>query len=226
MTAPPGNAAVLFDLDGTLIDTAPDMVGALNALLAEHGRAPMPMKALRQHVSTGSAGLVRQGFGELPDEQRRRLVLRFLSLYDARVAQASHLFVGMDALLVALENAGVRWGIVTNKPGWLTQPLLDALGLTARCAALVCGDTLATRKPDPAPLLHAARLANADPAACVYVGDDERDIEAGKAAGMRTVAAAYGYIADEHGTAPWGADIDVTDIDALFAYLTSTVLDA
>ncbi len=214
----PAMTAALFDLDGTLIDTAPDMAGALNELLLENHRAELPYQQLRAHVSTGSAGLIRQGFGELEPRAQQALVLRFLEIYDARVSRASVLFEGIDTLLCSLESRGVAWGIVTNKPGWLTAPLLQALGLTKRAGAVVCGDTLAERKPHPMPLLHAAAAVHQPPQACIYVGDDARDIQAGQAAGMRTVAAAYGYVADAN-PADWRADACAGSVTQLTDWL-------
>ena len=191
MTAP---AALLLDLDGTLLDTAPDMGGALNLLRAEHGLEPLPAATIRPVVSHGAMRLVRLGFPAAEGDAFESLRLRFLELYAANLALGTRLFPGFDAVLDALESRGQPWGIVTNKPGWLTDPLLASLGLDRRAACAVSGDTVAERKPHPLPLLHAARLIGVDPAACVYVGDAERDIQAGRAAGMTTVVAAYGYI--------------------------------
>ncbi len=198
---------VLFDLDGTLVDTAPDMGEALNALLAEEGRAPLCAEAIRPVVSHGSAGLLRLAYGDdLDDDERQRLVGRFLTIYEARVCRRSHLFDGAGGVLDALVANGRRWGIVTNKPGWLARPLIRALGLSQRSGCLVSGDCLPRRKPHPDPLFHGAAELGVDPERCVYVGDAERDIEAGRAAGMVTVVAAYGYISDAEDPTAWGAD--------------------
>jgi phosphoglycolate phosphatase len=197
---------VLFDLDGTLLDTAPDMAGALNELRVEEGLTPLPFEALRPHVSHGSARLVSVGF-DLPDgNEHERLRLRFLDVYRARLAAATRPFDGMEAVLQAVEAAGHAWGIVTNKPGWLTEPLLEELGLRGRCGCVVSGDTLPVRKPHPQPLLHAAEIIGVAPARCTYVGDAERDIQAGRAAGMRTLVAAFGYLGADDEPAAWGAD--------------------
>jgi N-acetyl-D-muramate 6-phosphate phosphatase len=192
-------AAILFDLDGTLLDTAPDMVGALNRLRAEEGFGALPCSLVREHVSHGAMRLVKVGFPEATGDDFERLRLRFLDLYAQNLADGTCLFPGLDAVLQALETEGVPWGVVTNKPGWLTDPLLARLGLTPRACCVVSGDTVAERKPHPLPLLHAARLTGVAPERCVYVGDAERDIVAGLAAGMQTVVAAYGYLgaADE-----------------------------
>ena len=196
--------ALLLDLDGTLLDTAPDMGGALNLLRAEHGLEPLPAASIRPVVSHGAMRLVRLGFPSAEGDAFEALRLRFLELYAANLAVGTRLFPGFEAVLDALESRGQPWGIVTNKPGWLTTPLLAALGLDGRAACAVSGDTVAERKPHPLPLLHAATLIGVDPAACVYVGDAERDIQAGRAAGMTTVAAAYGYLAHDEDPRQWG----------------------
>jgi phosphoglycolate phosphatase len=197
---------VLFDLDGTLLDTAPDMAGALNELRASEGLPPLPFASLRPHVSHGSARLVSVGFGRDAGDEFERLRLRFLDVYRARLASDTRPFEGMDVVLAMVESAGFAWGVVTNKPGWLTEPLLRELGLDTRCACIVSGDTLPVRKPHPGPLLHAAGALDLAPADCTYVGDAERDIQAGRAAGMRTLVAAFGYLGEDDDPAAWGAD--------------------
>ncbi len=199
--------AVLFDLDGTLADTAPDLAFALNRVLEQYGRAPLPLARIRPVASHGTLALLRLGFGLEPgapgfDEKREAL----LATYRENIARETRLFPGMDRVLKALEGSGRRWGVVTNKPAHLTGPLMEQLGLAARAATVVSGDTLAESKPHPAPLLHAAREAACEPGECLYVGDAERDIIAGRAAGMRTLAALYGYIADDDNPTAWGAD--------------------
>jgi 2-phosphoglycolate phosphatase len=198
--------ALLLDLDGTLLDTAPDMAAALNALRREHAREPLPFATIRPHVSRGGAALVRLGFADAAPAEHERLRRRFLDLYRDALDAGTRLFPGFDAVLAELERAGIPWGIVTNKPGWLTAPLLASLGLATRAACVVAGDTLAKRKPHPEPLLHAATLAHRAPTECVYVGDTERDIIAGRAAGMRTVAVRYGYLAAGEDPAAWQPD--------------------
>ncbi len=199
--------AVLLDLDGTLVDTAPDMGGALNKLLREERLDPLPLESIRPYVSQGGLVLTRLGFGErVPESAIEPLRQRFLDHYRAIVADDSALFDGFDAVLDALEARGVAWGVVTNKPEWLTQPLLEALGLATRAAVVIGGDTLARRKPDPLPLVSAAERIGVACADCVYVGDDERDIVAGRAAGMKTLAAAWGYIEPGVDLADWRAD--------------------
>ncbi|MEJ2478920.1 MAG: phosphoglycolate phosphatase [Acidihalobacter sp.] len=199
---------VLFDLDGTLLDTAPDMAGALDALRAEAGLAPLPFEQVRGHVSHGSLGLVRIGFGtELPQARTDALRQRFLEIYAARLCEGTRLFPGMGDVLDTLDRLGIVWGIVTNKPAFLTDPLLQALKLYERSHCVVSGDTLPQRKPHPAPLLHAAQLCGLAVGDCLYIGDAERDIAAGQAAGMRTAVANWGYIDAADRPEAWGADI-------------------
>lgn len=204
MTARTG---ILFDLDGTLADTAPDLGAALNAMLQQDGMPPLPDEVIRPWVSWGALRLIRLGYGEaLAPERIADLRRRFLVCYEAGLCRESRLFPGVPEALHALERAGIPWGIVTNKPGWLTEPLLAALGLAERAGAVISGDTLPFAKPHPMPLLHAARELGVAPARCAYVGDNVRDIEAGKAAGMYTVAAAWGYIPDDDDPGRWQAD--------------------
>jgi N-acetyl-D-muramate 6-phosphate phosphatase len=200
-------AAILFDLDGTLADTAPDLAAALNAMLIADGRAPLPFAAVRPWVSWGAVRLIRLGYGdELEAARLAELRRRFLACYEACLCRESRLFPGIDEALAALEFAAVPWGIVTNKPGWLTEPLLAALGLGGRAGTVISGDTLPFAKPHPMPLLHAARELGVPASQCIYVGDNVRDIEAGRAAGMYTIAAAWGYIPADDDPVAWQAD--------------------
>jgi phosphoglycolate phosphatase len=199
-------AALLLDLDGTLLDTAPDMGAALNALRREEGREPLPLATIRPHVSHGSNALVKLGFGLDGGDEFERLRRRFLDLYHADLANGTRLMDGFEPVLATLEERGVPWGVVTNKPGWLTDPLMERLGLRARAGCVVSGDTVAERKPHPLPLLHAAELIGRPPADFLYVGDAERDIVAGRAAGMRTVAVRFGYLADGEDPGAWNPD--------------------
>ncbi|MEO0421027.1 MAG: phosphoglycolate phosphatase [Pseudomonadota bacterium] len=200
--------AILFDLDGTLLDSAPDMVNALQRLLAEQGRTRCDYDFARAHVSRGAGGLITAGFPDLDgDEARGELRQRFLDLYAQRICEGSALFPGCEALLERIEaHPTLTWGIVTNKPTWLTTPLLEQLNLLERAPCVVCGDTLAQRKPDPAPLRHAAELLGVAARECIYSGDDQRDIQAAKGAEMPVVAAAWGYIAPGEIIEQWGAD--------------------
>ena len=199
--------AVLFDLDGTLIDTAPDMGAALNNLLIEENLEPLPLTTIRPLVSQGGLVLTRLGFAEKVDEAEiEPLRQRYLQHYHAIVADDSRLFNGYAEILGELEARSIPWGIVTNKPEWLTWPLLEQLNLATRSGTVIGGDTLEQRKPHPLPLQVAAQQLGVNCSHCVYVGDDERDIIAGKAAGMKTLIAAYGYIEDSIDTAAWAAD--------------------
>jgi len=198
-----GYAALLLDLDGTLLDTAPDMGGALNRLRIERGLEPLTAAEYRPVVSHGAARLVALGFPEATGDAFEQLRLRFLEIYAQNLAGSTRLFPGIDDVLVELEERGLPWGIVTNKPAWLTDPLLEALALSHRAACVVSGDTLPQRKPHPLPLLHAAALAGVQPGHCLYVGDAERDIQAGRAAGMTTVVAAYGYLSADDDPRSW-----------------------
>jgi phosphoglycolate phosphatase len=197
--------AVFFDLDGTLVDSAPDLIVAMQRLRAELGEAPVDVTAIGQVVSKGGRAMLRRGFPGADDARVELLLPRFLALYSEAIATHTRLYPGMDDVLGALESGGIRWGVVTNKPGWLARALIAAIELDRRCAALVSGDCLPLRKPDPAPLLHACALAGVDAARSVYVGDDMRDIEAGKRAGMKTIAAGWGYLNGEDPLA-WDAD--------------------
>ncbi|WP_186453757.1 phosphoglycolate phosphatase [Denitratisoma sp. DHT3] len=198
---------VLFDLDGTLVDTAPDLIGALNRLLTEEGRAPLPAAALRRHVSGGTRALIGQGFGLTPAEPAyAALAERFLGFYERHVCDASRLFPGIPELLETLERGGTRWGIVTNKGRRFTEPLVRRLGLAERAACVISGDSAARAKPHPDPLLLACARAAVAPERSLYLGDDLRDIQAGHAAGMLAVVAAYGYLGDGPPYGEWGGD--------------------
>ncbi len=196
--------AVLFDLDGTLADTAPDLIHALNRVREELGYAAVPEAQVRPAVSQGGAAMLRAGFRDRPGADVE-LLKRFLDTYRERICVDTRLFEGMDLVLERLESRGIAWGIVTNKPGWLTEPLVEALGLHQRVGATVSGDTLPVKKPDPAPVLHACRAMGVDPRRVAMVGDDRRDIEAGQAAGGVGVVAAWGYIGADECPDTWGA---------------------
>lgn len=198
---------VLFDLDGTLLDTAPDLAFALNRVRSEQGLDALAFETIRPAVSHGSVGLLRVGFDIRPGEARfEDLRRRLLEIYRDHLAVETRLFPGMDEVLRTLEARGMGWGVVTNKPGWLTEPLLGQLGLAQRAVCVVSGDSTAKRKPDPEPMLHACKLSGSDSRACVYVGDAERDIEAGRNAGMKTLVALFGYIGANEDPERWRAD--------------------
>lgn len=199
---------VLFDLDGTLADTAPDLAFALNQVLVEQGHEPLPFEAIRPEVSHGGIALIRLGFELEPEHPEfDALRQRLLKIYLDNIARETTLFPGMAELLDSIEQLGMNWGVVTNKPGWLTEPLMDALGLTKRAACIVSGDTCTNRKPHPEPILHGCQLAGSEAQDCVYIGDAQRDIESGNRAGMRTIVALFGYIADNDNPQDWGADV-------------------
>lgn len=198
---------VLFDLDGTLLDSAPDMLATVNHMRSARGHGPMALEALRPHVSKGSRAMSAAAFPELGGEVPPQMIREFLDVYEQVLGQHSVLFDGVAALLDAIEAAGSRWGIVTNKPEYLARQVLPGLGWEDRCAVLVGGDTLPQRKPHPLPLLHAAAELSAAIGDCVYVGDDRRDIDAARAAGMRSVVALWGYRPDGDDPAEWGGDV-------------------
>lgn len=198
---------VLFDLDGTLADTAPDLAYALNALLARHGQPVLPYDTIRPVASHGAAALIELGFGiARSDPAFAPLREKFLELYRNNLTRETRLFPGMAGILAALPARGLNWGIVTNKPAFLTEPLIEQLGLKEEAACVVSGDTTVNRKPHPQPMLHACALAGSKPPECLYVGDAARDIEAGRAAGMRTLVALFGYIGHDDQPETWGAD--------------------
>lgn len=198
--------AVLFDLDGTLLDTAPDMVGALNALRRERSLASLPYEAVRGCVSHGAARVVRTGFPDADPQSFAALQRRFLEIYRGALSRETRLFPGMQEVLETLAAREIQAGIVTNKAAWLTEPLLEQLGLRARFACVVSGDSVAEKKPHPLPLLHAATLAGCAPGNCVYVGDAQRDVQAAHAAGMPALVANYGYLLPGEDSAAWGGD--------------------
>lgn len=198
---------VLFDLDGTLADTAPDLAHALNTVRQAHDLPTLPFELIRPVVSHGGKALIELGFGNTGIEQDfETLRQELLEHYHANLSTHTVLFPGMPELLEALESRGLHWGVVTNKPGWLTEPLIDALGLAQRIGCVVSGDTLPQRKPDPAPLLHACQQCGSEANQCLYVGDAERDIQAGRSAGMQTLVALFGYIGVDEDPRSWGAD--------------------
>ncbi|MGI9309719.1 MAG: phosphoglycolate phosphatase [Gammaproteobacteria bacterium] len=199
-------SAVLFDLDGTLLDTAPDMVACLHQVCINHGREPVAFEKARSYVSTGALGLLKLAFPEYDEVELEELRPEYLEIYARNLNTETALFDSLDELLEQLEDIDLPWGIVTNKPGFLTMPLLEQLRLADRCACIVSGDTLPERKPHPAPLQHAARIISVNSETSVYIGDAANDIAAGKAAGMKTIAAAYGYVLPQDDAANWQAD--------------------
>ncbi len=210
MNALPRPRAVLFDLDGTLADTAPDLVHALNETLRHYGRPALPFEQIRPVVSHGGIALIRLGFGMDPQdpgfEERRQHLLR---VYEDNICRHTRLFDGMAQVLDTLERRGIAWGVVTNKPAWLTDPLMQALGLDRRTPAIVSGDTCPERKPHPMPLLHACEQLGVSPEDCWYVGDAGRDMQAARAAGCLPIGATFGYLHPDDPVEHWGSALDI-----------------
>lgn len=216
---------VFFDLDGTLADTAPDLGHALNLLLEEKQRPAVSAADFRPVASAGARGLLQLGFGLCPDHgEYEPLRQRFLHHYRIHLARETRLFEGMEAVLTELGQRNMRWGIVTNKPGWLTEPLLAEMRFPAPPCCVISGDSASHPKPHPAPMLMACAQSQLQPGNCIYVGDANRDIEAGRSAGMRTVAAAYGYIEQGDDPYTWGADTVIETPSALIPWLDSQSL--
>lgn len=201
----------LFDLDGTLLDSAPDMVATADRMLAARGRAPVDAAMLRRHVSKGARAMVAATFPELDEAGRDALVPEFLQVYRGELGRHGALFDGIARMLAALEADGARWGIVTNKAEYLARDVVAGLDWERRCAVLVGGDTFAEKKPHPLPLLEAARALGVAPADCVYVGDDERDVVAARAAGMPSIAVTWGYRLEGEDPRAWQADACADD---------------
>ena len=198
---------VLFDLDGTLLDSAPDMLAAINALRGRRGEEPVTLARLRPNVSRGARAMLSASFPELDEAAREALVQPFLDAYEREIGLHGRPFDGIEDLLASIEADGARWGIVTNKPEYLARQVLPALGWDSRSAILVGGDTLAERKPHPLPLLHSAQVLGFEPSQCAYVGDDERDIVAARAAGMPSVVALWGYRLRDDDPVAWQGDV-------------------
>lgn len=216
-----GVRAVLFDLDGTLVDSAPDLAGAANQMRSIRGLADLPYAQLRPMVGTGARGMLGVALGVTPAApDYEALKHEFLDLYESRMLQETRLFESVMHLLEALRARELPWAIVTNKAERFALPLTQALGLQRGAAAVIGGDTTPHAKPHPAPLLEAARRAGVAAEHCIYVGDDERDILAGRAAGMRTVAAAWGYLGQGAPIHEWGADLTIESPQALLHWLS------
>lgn len=212
--------AVLFDLDGTFADTAPDLAAALNHARATRGLPPLPLAVIRTQASHGSRGLLKIGFGiepDAPDYDALRDL--FLDYYARNICVHTRPFLDMDELVGKLERRGIQWGIVTNKPHRYTLPLMQALGYAGRAACLISGDTCAHAKPHPEPMLKACEIMNVTPAQCLYLGDDLRDMQAANASGMRGIIANYGYVGDGATVENWSAHGSVDRPMELIAHL-------
>ena len=211
---------VLFDLDGTLIDSAPDLAATVNHMRATRGLAQVDYARLRAHVGSGARGMLLEAFGKKPGDADYEVMRQeFMTLYAERLLDTTRVFEAMEPVLQALDAQGLRWGIVTNKNARMAERIAAGLGLSARHAVLIGGDTTPHAKPHPAPLLEAARRMAVDPLRCVYVGDDERDVLAGRAAGMATLAAAWGYLGVGESVHDWGADAVLQDPAGLLLWL-------
>lgn len=212
--------AVLFDLDGTLADTAPDLGHALNEQRRRHGLPPLPQELIRPHASHGARGLLAIGFNLAPtDADFTRMREEYLQLYADNLCLHTRLFPGMAETLETLETRHIPWGVVTNKPERFTHPLMERLGLRHRAACTISGDTCSKPKPHPEPILCACRDLELPPADCIYVGDAERDVEAAVAAGMEALVAAYGYLGEQDQPGKWGAKGIIAKPEELLGYL-------
>jgi len=212
--------AVLFDLDGTLVDSAPDLAGAVNEMREARGLAPLPLARLRPMVGAGARGMVGAALGVAPgDEGYEALRDEFLERYSGRLLRETAIFAAMEPVLQRLDAVPLAWGIVTNKALRFARPLIMGLALGERAKVLIGGDSTPFSKPHPEPLLEAARRIGVEPARCVYIGDDHRDVRAGRAAGMATLAAAWGYLGAGEAVADWGADAVIDAPDALLRWL-------
>ncbi len=213
-------AAVLFDLDGTLIDSAPDLGSAADQMRVSRGLPSLPLERYRHMAGAGARGMLGVAFGIRPEENGYEVMREeFFANYERCMTERTFSFDGVATLLQAIVQRQLLWGVVTNKSARFTDPLTAAMPLFASAKAIVSGDTTPHAKPHPEPLLEAARRLGVDPAQCVYVGDDERDIVAGRAAGMYTVAATYGYLGAQSDTLAWGADASIASPEALLALL-------
>ncbi len=212
--------AVFFDLDGTLVDTAPDLAYALNQVLLEHDSPELPLEIIRPVASDGSPGLIKLAFGITPDDPHYVAIqARFIDLYRHHINRESKLFDGMEHILQSIEKAGSKWGVITNKPAFLTDPLMQALNLQHRASCIVSGDTTANSKPHPEPMLFACKESQVQPENCLYIGDAQRDIEAGNIVNMDTLVAHYGYIKPTDQPDTWQANAMIYHPDDILNWL-------
>jgi phosphoglycolate phosphatase len=219
--------AVLFDLDGTLADTAPDMARTVNLMRERRGLAPVASEKVRPHVSKGARGMICSAFQiTVEDPGYAAMRAEFLDIYAGNLCIGTCLFPGMAELLEALESGGMRWGVVTNKFERFAQSVIEGLGLAGRVGVVVGGDTLARSKPFPDPLLHAAAVLGAEPARTLYIGDDPRDVEAARAAGMPVLVAGYGYLGDSPQPDRWGADAVVQSVEEIGSWIRTRSLES
>jgi len=215
-------SCVLFDLDGTLVDTAPDLIACLNKALKTHGFAQVPGDMIKPFISYGAAAMISKSVPDIDELTNNKILQTMLALYQDNIAQHSQFFAGMSKTLSTIESLGLKWGIVTNKRERFTNPLVDALNLKQRVACVVSGDTTENSKPHPEPMLTACSLANVKPEECVYIGDALHDIEAGKNSNMKTLAAVYGYLKPDDKPSTWGADALIDSPEQLTSWITAT----
>ncbi|VAW88896.1 Similar to phosphoglycolate phosphatase, clustered with ubiquinone biosynthesis SAM-dependent O-methyltransferase [hydrothermal vent metagenome] len=221
-TVPSPIHAVLFDLDGTLADTAQDLAFALNTLLQEQQRTPILFQEIRPHVSNGANALIKLGFGQqISIAELDTLRARFLNIYRNNLTTHTQLFPGIWEAITFLDENQIKWGIVTNKPQEFTEPLMMELELPSRAAVIVSGDTLKYKKPHPAPIVYACKKLDSHPSATVYIGDAHRDIEAGRRAGTKTLAALFGYLAADDDPTLWKADATINHASEIIPWLSN-----
>ncbi len=215
-------SCVLFDLDGTLVDTAPDLVACLNQALKQHDLSAIDYQHIRPYISYGAMAMIRQAAPEINEARQQIILETMLNLYENNIAQHSRYFEGIEKTLTAIESKGLKWGVVTNKRERFTLPLMNALGLDMRAACIISGDTTAKSKPDPEPMLAACDQAQVAPQHCVYIGDACHDISAGKSAQMKTLAAVYGYLKSDDKPDEWGADGLIESPEQIMTWINET----
>ena len=198
--------AILFDFDGTIADTSEDMVGCLNILLKNHSKEDVDISKAKKFISKGAAGLINFAFPKIPDEEKKLYISEYLEIYKNNLFIKTKLFSGIEELILSIIKKQYKWGIVTNKPSYLVNPIIEKINFTYSPNCVVAGDTLSVKKPNPEPLIHAAKIIGCNPSLCAYVGDDIRDITAANSAGMISVAALYGFIEDLQQVKEWGSD--------------------
>ena len=198
--------AILFDFDGTIADTSEDMVGCLNILLKNHSKEDVDIRKAKNFISKGAAGLINFAFPKISDEEKKLYISEYLEIYKNNLYIKTKLFSGIEELILNIIKKQYKWGIVTNKPSYLVNPIIEKINFTYSPNCVVAGDTLSVKKPNPEPLIHAAKIIGCDPSLCAYVGDDIRDITAANSAGMISVAALYGFIEDLQKVKEWGSD--------------------
>ena len=198
--------AILFDFDGTIADTSEDMVGCLNILLKNHSKEDVDIRKAKNFISKGAAGLINFAFPKIPDEEKKLYISEYLEIYKNNLFIKTKLFSGIEELILNIIKKQYKWGILTNKPSYLVNPIIEKFNFTYSPNCVVAGDTLSVKKPNPEPLIYAAKIIGCDPSLCAYVGDDIRDITAANSAGMISVAALYGFIEDLQQVKEWGSD--------------------